>query len=85
MRSVTTSPFCSPRTGAAPSSHFGPSTPSWSASISLGLPPHPDAAEEGLKALDEILKAARDLGIEVAEEVSDLASLRQARHKADAA
>jgi hypothetical protein len=31
------------------------------------------------------LKAARDLGIEVAEEVSDLASLRQARHKADAA
>src|SRR5207249_3160498 len=27
-------------------------------SLDLGLPPHPDAAEEGLKALDEIMKAA---------------------------
>jgi two-component system, NtrC family, response regulator len=29
-------------------------------SLDLGLPPHPDAAEEGLQALDEILKAAPD-------------------------
>ena len=55
---MTTSLSCSPRTGAAPSPHFGPSTPSWSASISGCLPTR--TAEEGLKALDEIMKAAPD-------------------------
>src|SRR5438128_3377290 len=34
-------------------------------SLDLGLPPHPDAAEEGLKALDEIMKAAPDTKVVV--------------------
>ena len=34
-------------------------------SLDLGLPPHPDAAEEGLQALDEILKAAPDTKVVV--------------------
>ena len=47
-------------------------------SLDLGLPPHPDTAEEGLQALEEILKAAPATKVVVVTGNNDRANARRA-------